>query len=165
MTGRVLIAVLLLMTGLACGTVEAVAPAVPAAAEVVGVTAQGAGQAALAGVVVGSDLQSQIEGDWEADFDAWVEGNEGHAQTRHGEDALLARQFRDNYPDRCQDYKCGDKFLKVCDMGDLNSVTWYKYRGAELPLREDTVLVMADQSLERTLRNRGCVPWTWPEGW
>ena len=156
---------LLVLSSLACGAQAAVVPAAQSAGQAASITAQGAAQAGMAGVVVGSDIQSQIEGDWEADFDVWVEGNENHAVVRHGTDALDARRFRDNHPDRCQDYKCGDKFLRACDMGNLNSVTWYKYRGAELPPREDTVLVMADQNLERTLRNKGCIPWTWPEGW
>lgn len=142
---------LLVVANLACLSEAAVVA--PAAVQS-GVTAQGVAQAGLAGVVAGSDLQTQIEGE------RWLESE--HAN-KHGSDAQVAREFRNNNPDKCDDYKCGNKFLRVCLMpGGLFSVTWYKYQGKELPLREDTVFIANESSVTRMVAKNSCSTWEWP---
>lgn len=146
---------LLVVANLACLSEAAVVA--PAAVQS-GVTAQGVAQAGLAGVVAGSDLQTQIEGE------RWLESE--HATNKHSRDAQVAREFRDSNPDKCNDYKCGDKYLRICHMpGGLSSVTWYKYQGSELPLREDTVFLANESNVSRMLTKNGCSIWEWPGGW
>lgn len=150
--------VTLAMAAFTLACVSEAAISAPAASAASSVTAQGAAQAGVAGVVAGSDIQSMIEGERWEDSD--------HAVAKHGQDAVMAREaIRHNGPS-CNDYKCGNKYMRACGLdGGMYAVAWFAYRGSELPLREDTAFLTTRDGLLRMIGNHNCQLWQWPEGW
>lgn len=153
----ILVIVIVAGVNLAC-IAESAAVSAPAASAASAVTAQGAAQAGMAGVVAGSDIQTMVEGE------RWVDSD--HAIAKHGNDAAVAREAVRNNGPECNDYKCGDKYMRACGLdGGMYAVAWFKYRGSELPIREDTAFLTDRNSLMRIINNKHCELWQWPEGW
>lgn len=109
---------LLALLVLSCVAAEA---AVPASVSGGSLTAQGAMQAGLAGVVASSDVQSQVEGDSAADWELY-QRTRAKARAR---DCVNLERNKDPRIGSCTAYHCSDvgELTIVCELiGDEDNV-------------------------------------------